>query len=66
MRHLLILLLTFIILTTPVWGTYAIAVLIPAEGLAVGLGALNLSLGCIVWPSVAVLFTELTIEKWGV
>mgnify|MGYP000344948686 CR=1 FL=1 len=66
MRHLLILLLTFIILTTPVWGTYAIAVLIPAEGLAVGLGALNLSLGCLLWPAVAFWFTELTIEKFEV
>ena len=62
MRDLLILVIVITTICTPIWGTYALTFL-DDKNLALGLGVINLTIGCIMWPIVGVQLDELLAPK---
>jgi len=58
MKDFLSIALVVIIVCTPIWGTYALT-FIEAKDLALGLGVINLTAGCMVWPAIGVCVGDL-------
>lgn len=62
MRDLFTLTIVIITICTPIWGTYALTFL-EDKDLALGLGVINLTLGCLIWPMVGIQLGELLAPK---